>query len=41
MDEIGEWHTGALTDAQDPEHPTLRHHAMWGTLLSGAAGVEW
>ncbi|WP_235298904.1 DUF5060 domain-containing protein [Portibacter marinus] len=41
MDEIGEWHTGALTDDEDPGHLTLRRYVLWGTLLSGAAGVEW
>ncbi len=41
MDEIGMWHTAALTDSLDPDHPTLRRYALWGTLLSGAAGVEW
>ena len=41
MDEIGMWHTGAKTDAEDPNHPTIRRYALWGTLLSGAAGVEW
>lgn len=41
MDEIGIWHTGAQTDEQDPEHPTLVRHALWGSLMSGAAGVEW
>ncbi len=41
MDEIGEWHTGATTDADDPGHDTLRRHALWGTLLGGGAGVEW
>lgn len=41
MDEIGMWHTAALPDSQDPDHPTLRRYALWGTLLSGAAGVEW
>ncbi|MDF1549050.1 MAG: DUF5060 domain-containing protein, partial [Bacteroidales bacterium] len=41
MDEIGMWHTGAKTDAEDPNHPTLTRYALWGTLLSGAAGVEW
>ncbi|MDB4292531.1 DUF5060 domain-containing protein [Maribacter sp.] len=41
MDEIGKWHTGALSDTQDPDHNTLRQYALWGTLLSGAAGVEW
>jgi hypothetical protein len=41
MDEIGEWHTGALNDFQDPDHDTLRRHALWGSLLAGGAGVEW
>ena len=41
MDEIGEWHTAVLTDELDPDHNTIRQYAMWGTLLSGAAGVEW
>ncbi|MEM7385666.1 MAG: DUF5060 domain-containing protein, partial [Verrucomicrobiota bacterium] len=41
MDEIGMWHTGALPDSVDPEHHSLRRHALWGSLLGGAAGVEW
>ncbi len=41
MDEIGLWHTAALTDSADKNHTTLRHYVLWGTLLSGAAGVEW
>ncbi|WP_346880913.1 DUF5060 domain-containing protein [uncultured Algibacter sp.] len=41
MDEIGKWHTAALSDSEDPDHNTLRHYALWGTLLSGGAGVEW
>lgn len=41
MDEIGEWHTAVLPDELDPDHPTIRKYALWGTLLSGAAGVEW
>ncbi len=41
MDEIGKWHTGARTDAQDPNHDSLRQHVLWGSLLSGGAGVEW
>jgi len=41
MDEIGMWHTGAKSDADDPDHDTLRRYVLWGTLLSGAAGVEW
>jgi hypothetical protein len=39
MDEIGMWHTGAKVDTVDPGHPSLTHLVLWGTLLSGAAGV--
>lgn len=41
MDEIGKWHTGAKTDLEDPDHETLRKYVLWGSLLSGAAGIEW
>jgi len=41
MDEIGMWHTGAKTDTADPNHPSLTRYVLWGTLLSGASGVEW
>ena len=41
MDEIGKWDTGAKHDADDPDHSSLRSYVLWGTLLSGAAGVEW
>ncbi len=41
MDEIGMWHTGAKVDTADINHPTLTRYVLWGTLLSGAAGVEW
>jgi hypothetical protein len=41
MDEIGMWHTGAKTDTADPNHQSLTRYVLWGTLLSGAAGVEW
>eukprot|EP00903_Cladosiphon_okamuranus_P004255 g4253.t1 len=41
MDEIGKWHTGAQLDSEDPNHDTLRQHALWGAILGGAAGVEW
>lgn len=41
MDEIGEWFTGAMNDFEDPDHDTLRQHALWGSLLAGGAGVEW
>lgn len=41
MDEIGPWHTGALPDAEDPTHDSLRRHVLWGALMAGGAGVEW
>ena len=41
MDEIGMWHTGAQSDSITPNHDTLRQYVLWGTLLSGGAGVEW
>lgn len=41
MDEIGMWHTGAQSDSLTPNHDALRGQVLWGTLLSGAAGVEW
>jgi hypothetical protein len=41
MDEIGPWHTGTRTDADDPGHDTLRQEVLWGTLMAGGAGVEW
>ncbi len=41
MDEIGMWHTGAKADTANRDHPTLTRYVLWGTLLSGAAGVEW
>jgi len=41
MDEIGMWHTGAQADSLTPNHDSLRGQVLWGTLLSGGAGVEW
>ena len=41
MDEIGMWHTAALPDSLDSKHLSLQRHALWGSLLAGAAGVEW
>jgi hypothetical protein len=41
MDEIGMWHTGVVPDSMDYNHDSLRRYVLWGTLLSGAAGVEW
>lgn len=41
MDEIGKWHTAALPDNEDINHNTNRRFTLWGTLLSGSAGIEW
>jgi len=41
MDEIGTWQVGARSDRDDPDHDSLRRHALWGTLFAGGAGVEW
>lgn len=41
LDEIGPSHTGVKPDKDDPEHNEVRHHALWGNLMAGGAGVEW
>lgn len=41
MDEIGMWHTGVMDDASNPKHDTIRQEVLWGSLMAGAAGVEW
>ena len=41
MDEIGMWHTGAKTDAEDPGHDSLRKYVLWPAIMAGAAGIEW
>ncbi len=41
FDELGKWYQGVLPDAIDPLHDTVRHYALWGSLMAGAAGVEW
>lgn len=41
FDELGKWYQGVLPDAVDPHHDTVRHYALWGSLMAGAAGVEW
>ncbi|MDQ8201749.1 DUF5060 domain-containing protein [Pelagicoccus sp. SDUM812003] len=41
MDEIGPWQVGVPADVDDPGHDTLRRHVLWGSLMAGAAGVEW
>lgn len=41
MDEIGQWHTGVMPDAVNPDHDTIRQEVMWGSLMAGSAGMEW
>lgn len=41
VDEIGQHWKGALPDADDPAHDTIRKNVLWGNLMAGGAGVEW
>ncbi|HUX96973.1 MAG TPA: DUF5060 domain-containing protein [Bacteroidales bacterium] len=41
IDEIGQHWKGALPDAIDPAHDTIRYKVLWGNLMAGGAGVEW
>ncbi|MDQ8201438.1 DUF5060 domain-containing protein [Pelagicoccus sp. SDUM812003] len=41
FDEQGKWHRGVLPDTDDPDHDTIRRYALWGSLMGGAAGIEW
>ncbi len=41
LDEIGPAWKGVMPDSHDPDHDTVRHHCLWGTLLAGGGGVEW
>ncbi|HET6559552.1 MAG TPA: putative collagen-binding domain-containing protein, partial [Prolixibacteraceae bacterium] len=41
MDEIGWAWKGVMPDAFDQQHDTVRHFALWGSLMAGAAGAEW
>ncbi|MDA0195941.1 MAG: DUF5060 domain-containing protein [Bacteroidetes bacterium] len=41
LDEIGQAWKGVMPDEHDPKHDTVRHHALWGSLMAGGAGVEW
>ncbi|MRT92056.1 DUF5060 domain-containing protein [Ancylomarina sp. 16SWW S1-10-2] len=41
MDELGPHWKGVMPDSFDLKHDTVRHQALWGTLLAGGAGVEW
>ncbi len=41
FDELGPHWKGVMPDSYDVSHDTIRHLALWGTLLAGGTGVEW
>lgn len=41
IDEIGPHWKGAMPDASDPAHDTIRKQVLWGNLMAGGGGVEW
>ena len=41
MDEIGPWMHGVVPDAEGGNHDEIRKKVLWGSLMAGAAGVEW
>ncbi|MGE5428463.1 MAG: DUF5060 domain-containing protein [Methylococcaceae bacterium] len=41
LDEIGWSWKGVMPDAFDQQHDTVRHYALWGSMMAGAAGAEW
>lgn len=41
LDEIGEAWKGVMPDKFDQQHDTVRHFALWGSLMAGAGGAEW
>ncbi len=41
LDEIGPHTTGVTPDGEGNNHDAVRHHALWGHLMAGGAGVEW
>lgn len=41
MDEIGKWDTGLVPDSVDASHDDSRRLVLWGSLMAGAAGIEW
>jgi hypothetical protein len=41
LDELGSASIGVRPDADDPERGEILHRALWGSLMAGAAGVEW
>ncbi len=41
LDEIGNASRGVMPDTFDAQHDTVRHYALWGSLMAGAGGAEW
>lgn len=41
FDELGPAHKGVMPDEFDALHDTVRHYALWGSLMAGAGGAEW
>ena len=41
LDELGPHWKGVMPDSFDKKHDTIRNHALWGSVLAGAGGVEW
>jgi hypothetical protein len=37
LDEIGQAWKGVLPDEYDSRHDTVRHHALWGSLMAGGS----
>jgi len=41
LDEIGDASRGVMPDSFDNLHDTVRHFALWGSLMAGSGGAEW
>ena len=41
VDELGAASMGVVPDANDLGHREIVHRVLWGSLMAGAAGVEW
>jgi hypothetical protein len=41
VDELGGANVGVVPDSVDPTHSEVMHRVLWGSLMAGAAGVEW
>jgi hypothetical protein len=41
VDELGAASVGVVPDSVDASHSEVMHRVLWGSLMAGAAGVEW